>query len=100
MWMPGTDHAGIATQTVVEKRLLMQGKRRTDFTREEFVAKVQDWKDEYESVILAQLREMGASCDEARTRFTMDPVCTAAVRESFFRLFADGLIERGKRRVL
>ena len=99
MWMPGTDHAGIATQTVVEKRLLMQGKRRTDFTREEFVAKVQAWKDEYEAVILAQLREMGASCDEARTRFTMDPVCTAAVREAFFRLFQDGLIERGKRLV-
>ena len=99
MWMPGTDHAGIATQTVVEKRLLMQGKRRTDFTRDAFVARVQEWKDEYEAVILAQLREMGASCDEARTRFTMDPVCTAAVREAFFRLFHDGLIERGKRLV-
>ena len=99
MWMPGTDHAGIATQTVVEKRLQMQGKRRTDFSREAFVAKVQEWKDEYETVILSQLREMGASCDEARTRFTMDPVCTAAVREAFFRLFADGLIERGKRLV-
>ena len=99
MWMPGTDHAGIATQTVVEKRLLMQGKRRSDFTREAFVAKVQEWKDEYESVILAQLRAMGASCDEKRTRFTMDPVCTAAVREAFFRLFQDGLIERGKRLV-
>ena len=97
MWMPGTDHAGIATQSVVEKRLAAQGKRRTDFSREEFVAKVQEWKDEYESTILAQLKEMGASCDEKRTRFTMDPVCTAAVREAFFLLFQDGLIERGKR---
>lgn len=97
MWVPGTDHAGIATQSVVEKRLAAQGKRRTDFTREAFVAKVQEWKDEYEAVILSQLKSMGASCDESRTRFTMDPVCTAAVREAFFRLFQDGLIERGKR---
>lgn len=99
LWMPGTDHAGIATQAVVERRLQMQGKRRTDFTREAFVEKVQAWKDEYEAVILSQLRSMGASCDEARTRFTMDPVCTAAVREAFFRLFQEGLIERGKRLV-
>lgn len=99
LWMPGTDHAGIATQTVVEKRLLQQGKRRTDFTREAFVAQVQAWKDEYEATILAQLRAMGASCDFERTRFTMDPVCARAVREAFVRLFADGLIDRGKRLV-
>jgi valyl-tRNA synthetase len=99
MWMPGTDHAGIATQTVVEKRLLQQGVRRTDLSREDFVAKVQEWKDEYEAVILDQLRAMGASCDYDRVRFTMDPVCTAAVREAFFRLFRDGLIYRGKRLV-
>ena len=99
MWMPGTDHAGIATQTVVERRLLQQGKRRADFARAEFVAKVQEWKDEYEATILAQLRAMGCSCDYERTRFTMDPVCAAAVREAFFRLFADGLIYRGKRLV-
>ncbi len=99
LWMPGTDHAGIATQAVVERRLLMQGKRRTDFTRQEFVAKVQAWKDEYESTILAQLRAMGASCDFERTRFTMDPVCAAAVRRAFFQLFQDGLIYRGKRLV-
>jgi valyl-tRNA synthetase len=99
MWMPGTDHAGIATQTVVEKRLLQQGIRRTDMSRDAFVAKVQEWKDEYEAVILDQLRSMGASCDYARVRFTMDPVCTAAVREAFFRLFCDGLIYRGKRLV-
>jgi len=99
MWMPGTDHAGIATQTVVEKRLLQQGIRRTDLSREAFVAKVQEWKDEYEAVILDQLRAMGASCDYDRVRFTMDPVCTAAVREAFFRLFGDDLIYRGKRLV-
>ena len=100
LWMPGTDHAGIATQTVVEKRLMQQeGKKRTDFSRSDFVSRVQDWKDEYESTILGQLRSMGASCDWQRTRFTMDDVCTAAVREGFFRLFKDGLIYRGKRLV-
>lgn len=100
LWMPGTDHAGIATQTVVEKRLLAeQGKRRKDFSREEFVAHVQAWKDEYESRILGQLKQMGCSCDWERTRFTMDQVCARAVRETFFRLFRDGLIYRGKRLV-
>lgn len=99
LWMPGTDHAGIATQTVVEKRLLLQGKRRTDFTRDAFVAKVQEWKDEYEATIISQLEAMGCSCDFSRTRFTMDPVCATAVREAFFRLFRDGLIYRGKRLV-
>jgi len=100
LWMPGTDHAGIATQTVVEKRLLQQeDKKRTDFERSEFVERVQTWKDEYETTILNQLRLLGASCDWERTRFTMDDVCTAAVRESFFTLFKDGLIYRGKRLV-
>ncbi len=99
-WIPGTDHAGIATQTVVEKRVLAeQGKRRTDFKREEFVAKIQAWKDEYEARILGQLKSMGCSCDWDRTRFTMDPTCARAVREAFFRLFKDGLIYRGKRLV-
>ncbi|MHC4389451.1 MAG: class I tRNA ligase family protein, partial [Planctomycetota bacterium] len=80
LWMPGTDHAGIATQTVVEKRLLSeQGKRRTDFEREEFVAHVQAWKDEYEARIINQLKAMGCSCDWERTRFTMDDVCAKAV---------------------
>ncbi len=99
LWMPGTDHAGIATQTVVEKRLLQAGRKRTDMERDEFVAIAQEWKDEYEAVILGQLRTLGASCDWDRTRFTMDPVCTAAVRHAFFTLFGDGLIERGKRLV-
>jgi len=100
LWMPGTDHAGIATQTVVEKRILAEeGKRRTDFERAEFVARVQAWKDEYEACILGQLKAMGCSCDWQRTRFTMDEVCAKAVRANFFNLFKDGLIYRGKRLV-
>ena len=99
VWIPGTDHAGIATQAVVEKRLLKEGKRRTDFTREQFVAMVQAWKDEYEARILGQLKAMGASCDFDRTAFTMDEIRAKAVREAFFRFFKDGLIYRGKRLV-
>ncbi len=100
LWMPGTDHASIATQTVVEKQILAEeGRRRTDFEREEFVARVQAWKDEYETRIIEQLRAMGCSCDWQRTRFTMDEVCAKAVRAAFFRLFKDGLIYRGKRLV-
>ncbi|MGD2094529.1 MAG: valine--tRNA ligase [Phycisphaerales bacterium] len=100
LWMPGTDHAGIATQTVVEKRILSEEeKRRTDFKREEFVGRVQAWKDEYEARIISQLKAMGCSCDWHRTRFTMDEVCAKAVRAAFFKLFKDGLIYRGKRLV-
>jgi len=100
LWMPGTDHAGIATQTVVEKRILSEeGKRRTDFERQEFVGRVQAWKDEYEACIINQLKAMGCSCDWQRTRFTMDEVCAKAVRAAFFKLFKDGLIYRGKRLV-
>ncbi|MBL0869058.1 MAG: valine--tRNA ligase [Phycisphaerales bacterium] len=108
LWMPGTDHAGIATQAVVEKRLRKDGElkgplkdadRNGGWTREKFVTKVQEWKDEYEARITNQLKAMGVSCDFSRQRFTMDPVCAAAVREAFFRLFSDGLIYRGKRLV-
>ena len=99
LWMPGTDHAGIATQTVVEKRLLADGIRRVDMGRENFVAKTQEWKDEYEAIIIEQLLAMGASCDWDRTRFTMDEMCATAVRYAFYRFFADGLIYRGKRLV-
>ena len=100
LWMPGTDHAGIATQTVVEKRILSEeSRRRTDFKREEFVGRVQAWKDEYEARIIEQLKAMGCSCDWQRTRFTMDKVCAKAVRSAFFKLFKDGLIYRGKRLV-
>jgi valyl-tRNA synthetase len=99
LWMPGTDHAGIATQTVVEKRLLAEGVRRLEMGREAFVAKTQEWKDEYEQVILDQLIAMGASCDYDRVRFTMDEMCATAVRHAFFVLFRDGLVYRGKRLV-
>jgi valyl-tRNA synthetase len=99
LWMPGTDHASIGTQAVIERRLALQGKKRTDFTREQFIAIVQEWKDEYEATIIEQLKVMGCSCDFERTRFTMDEMCSKAVREAFFRLFKDGLIYRGKRLV-
>ncbi len=99
LWLPGTDHAGIATQTVVEKRLLNEGITRHELGREAFVAKVQEWKDEYEQVILDQFQAMGASCDVQRVRFTMDDVCATAVQHAFFVLFRDGLVYRGKRLV-
>ncbi|MBJ68545.1 MAG: valine--tRNA ligase [Acidimicrobiaceae bacterium] len=99
LWMPGTDHAGIATQTVVEKRLLTQGTSRLEIGREDFVKVTQEWKDEYEQIIINQLISMGASCDFDRTRFTMDEMCATAVRHAFFTLFQDGLIYRGKRLV-
>ncbi len=100
VWLPGTDHAGIATQTVVEKRVLKEeGRKRTDFPRDEFVAKIQAWKDEYEKTITNQLKLMGCSCDWDRQAFTMDEARAKAVREAFFQLFKDGLIYRGKRLV-
>lgn len=99
LWMPGTDHAGIATQTVVEKRLIGEGTSRLEIGREAFVEKTQKWKDEYEQIIINQLLAMGASCDFDRTRFTMDEMCATAVRHAFFILFQDGLIYRGKRLV-
>lgn len=105
LWMPGTDHAGIATQTVVDKRLTEAGEpalrdyKTMDDGREKFIEKVQAFKDEYEAVITDQLKRMGCSCDWPRQRFTMDDVCAQAVREAFFRLFSEGLIYRGKRLV-
>ena len=100
LWMPGTDHAGIATQAVVE-RLVQQTEKKTrhDLGREELVKRIWQWKDKYEARILGQLRELGASCDWQRTRFTLDPQCARAVRETFFRMFRDGYIYRGKRLV-
>jgi len=100
LWMPGTDHAGIATQAVVETRLRKEeGKTRHDIGRDELVRRIWAWKDEYEKRILGQLRRMGCSCDWDRTRFTLDDVCARAVRTTFFRLFADDKIFRGKRLV-
>jgi valyl-tRNA synthetase len=100
LWMPGTDHAGIATQSVVERRLREEeGRSRHDLGREALVARIWEWKEQYECRILGQLRELGASCDWARTRFTLDDICARAVRTTFFRMFKDGLIIRGKRLV-
>lgn len=100
MWMPGTDHAGIATQAVVE-RLIFQTEKKTrrDLGREELIRRIWEWKDKYEARILGQLRLLGASCDWPRTRFTLDPICARAVRQTFFNLFKEGLIFRGKRLV-
>ena len=100
LWMPGTDHAGIATQAVIEKRLYeLEGKTRHDIGRDGLVRRIMAWKDEYRQRIIEQQGEMGCSCDWDRQRFTMDSVCTRAVREAFFRLFRDGLIYRGDRLV-
>jgi valyl-tRNA synthetase len=100
LWMPGTDHAGIATQAVVERRLLEEEKlSRHDLGREALVQRIWAWKEQYEARILGQLRDLGASCDWDRTRFTLDEQCAAAVREAFFRLFRQGLVRRGKRLV-
>src|SRR5438874_2408646 len=100
LWMPGTDHAGIATQAVVEKRLREEeGKTRHDLGREGLVARIWEWKEVYEKRILDQLKQMGCSCDWARTRFTFDEGCSRAVRQTFFSLFSQGLIYRGKRLV-
>lgn len=100
LWIPGTDHAGIATQAVVERRLKEQeGKTRHDLGRDELVRRIWQWKDEYEQRILGQLQQMGCSCDWERTRFTLDPICAKAVRYFFFDLFRKRLIYRGKRLV-
>ena len=100
LWMAGTDHAGIATQAVVEKRLLeLEGKTRRDIGRDALVARIWDWKEQYQARIVSQQQAMGCSCDWDRQRFTMDPVCARAVSWTFFRLFRDGLIFRGTRLV-
>ncbi len=100
LWMPGTDHAGIATQAVVEKRLKeLEGKTRHDIGREGLVDRIWQWKDQYQARIIAQQQRMGCSCDWERQRFTMDPVCARAVRHTFHKLFRDGLVVRGKRLV-
>ena len=95
LWMPGTDHAGIATQYVVERQLEKEGKTKEDLGREAFVARVWQWKEESGGTIIRQLKRLGASCDWARERFTMDAGLSAAVREVFVRLWEDGLIYQG-----
>lgn len=100
LWMPGTDHAGIATQAVVERRLKEEENlTRHELGRDALVARIWQWKDQYEARIIGQLKQMGCSCDWRRTRFTLDDVCARAVRTTFFDLFRQGLIYRGKRLV-
>jgi len=99
LWQPGTDHAGIATQMVVERQLNAEGKTRHDLGRDKFIERVWTWKAESGGNITRQLRRMGASLDWSRERFTMDPEMSEAVTEVFVRLFDEGLIYRGKRLV-
>ena len=94
LWVPGTDHAGIATQVVVERQLAAEGKRKEDLGREAFIERVWRWKEESGGTIIRQLKRLGASCDWTRERFTMDPGLSRAVRETFVRLWEEGLIYR------
>ena len=100
LWIPGTDHAGIATQAVVERRLLKEEKKtRHDLGREALVARIWEWKRDYERRILGQLARLGCSLDWRRTRFTLDETCARAVRRTFFDWFRKGYVYRGKRLV-
>jgi valyl-tRNA synthetase len=95
VWVPGTDHAGIATQMMVERQLAAEGKQRTDFTREQFTERVWAWKQQYGSAITEQMKRLGASVDWSREYFTMDDRLSVAVKEAFVRLYEQGLIYRG-----
>jgi len=99
LWQPGTDHAGIATQMVVERQLALEQVRRQDLGREKFIERVWTWKAESGGTIVNQLRRLGASCDWSRERFTMDEGLSAAVTTIFVRLYNDGLIYKDKRLV-
>ncbi len=96
LWLPGTDHAGIATQMMVERQLAAEGKNRREIGREAFIARVWDWKQHYGGAILDQMKRLGASVDWSREYFTMDERMSLAVREAFVRLYEEGLIYRGK----
>ena len=97
LWVPGTDHAGIATQMLVEKALAKEGLKRDALGREEFLKRTWQWKEMYGSRITRQIRRLGASCDWTRERFTLDEGLSKAVREAFVRLYEKGLIYRGPR---
>ncbi|MEK7493975.1 MAG: class I tRNA ligase family protein, partial [Patescibacteria group bacterium] len=97
LWIPGTDHAGIATQNVVEKMLKKEGVSRHDLGREMFLKKVWEWKEKYGGIILDQLKTLGASCDWSRTAFTMDEGYKKAVEEAFTHYYKKGLIYQGER---
>jgi len=96
LWLPGTDHAGIATQMMVERQLASEGKKRREMGREKFVERVWEWRREYGGAILDQMKRLGASVDWGREYFTMDDNLSHAVKEAFVRLYEDGLIYRGK----
>jgi valyl-tRNA synthetase len=96
LWLPGTDHAGIATQLMVERQLGCEGTSRREMGREKFLERVWRWKEQYQGNIRHQLDLLGASCDWTRERFTMDPGLSRAVREAFVRLYREGLITRGE----
>jgi len=95
LWVPGTDHAGIATQIMVERQLATEGLTRHDLGREKFEERVWKWKEEYGDKIVCQMKRAGVSCDWSRARFTLDPGLSRAVREAFVRLYEKGLIYRG-----
>src|SRR5262244_3918389 len=97
LWVPGTDHAGIATQNVVERQLLEQGTDRWQLGREKFIERVWTWRAESGGHIIDQLKALGVSCDWSRERFTMDAGLSRAVREVFVRLYEEGMIYRGRR---
>jgi len=97
LWLPGTDHAGIATQNVVEKEIAKQGLTREQLGREKFVEKVWAWKEKYGNLILEQLKKLGCSCDWSRTRFTLDEAYTRAVQTAFIHYYKEGYIYRGPR---
>lgn len=99
LWVPGTDHAGIATQMLVEKSLAKQGIKRDEIGREEFLDRTWEWKEKYGSQITRQIRRLGASCDWTRQRFTLDDGLSRAVREAFVSLYEKGLIYRGPRMI-
>jgi valyl-tRNA synthetase len=102
LWLPGTDHAGIATQTVVERTLKKQGaiKHREDLGRDRFLDQVWEWKEKHGGIIIQQLKKLGASCDWSRERFTMDPAYSRCVQQVFVDLYRKGFIYRGRRMVI
>src|ERR1700757_73563 len=99
LWLPGTDHAGIATQSVVERQLRKEGKTRFDVGREELIKRIWEWRERHGGIIIEQLKKLGCSCDWARERFTMDPDYSREVRATFVDLYSKGRIYRGKRMV-
>ncbi|MFH1643247.1 MAG: class I tRNA ligase family protein, partial [Patescibacteria group bacterium] len=97
LWIPGTDHAGIATQNVVEKKLKKEGKTRFDVGKKELIKEIWEWKEKYGNIILSQFKKIGSSCDWSRTRFTMDDDYQMAVKEAFLKYKKAGLIYKGER---